>query len=62
VLVQTDAHERLTLLTTASMVPRVNWEQDPDLEPIFNPVLGRIQILDGVARLCVEAHHVARAR
>jgi hypothetical protein len=27
------------------MAPRIDWEQDPYLEPIFNPVLGRIRIL-----------------
>jgi hypothetical protein len=25
--------------------PRVDWEQDPGLEPAYNPVLGRIRIL-----------------
>jgi hypothetical protein len=33
------------LLTTAPMTPHVDWEQDPDLKLVFNPVLGRIQIL-----------------
>jgi hypothetical protein len=45
VLVQADAHERLTLLTAALRGPRVDWEQDLDLEPAYNPVLGRIRIL-----------------
>jgi hypothetical protein len=27
------------------MAPRIDWEQDPYLELIFNPVLGRIRIL-----------------
>jgi hypothetical protein len=35
--VQTDSHEWLVLLTVAPMAP--------GLEPAFNPVLGRIQIL-----------------
>jgi hypothetical protein len=42
VLVQTDTHEQLVLSTITSMVPRVEWEQNPELEPTFNPVLGRI--------------------
>jgi hypothetical protein len=33
------------LPTAASTTPRVNWEQNPDLEPAYNLVLGRIQIL-----------------
>jgi hypothetical protein len=37
-LVQTDTHERLTLPTAAPMAPRIDWEQDPGLEPVFNPV------------------------
>jgi hypothetical protein len=45
VLVQIDTYERLMLPTTAPTAPRVHWEQDPGLEPIFNPVLGRIRIL-----------------
>jgi hypothetical protein len=45
VLVQADAHERLTLPTVALTAPRADWEQDPGLEPAYNPVLGRIQIL-----------------
>jgi hypothetical protein len=45
VLVQADAHERLTLPTAALMALRVDWEQDPGLEPVYNPVLGRIRIL-----------------
>jgi hypothetical protein len=62
VLVQTDAHERLTLLTTASMVPRINWEQDPGLELIFNPVLGRIQILaeSGLTSMMVLHDYVSK--
>jgi hypothetical protein len=42
---QTDAHERLTLSIAAPTAPHIDWEQDPDLEPGFNSVLGRIQIL-----------------
>jgi hypothetical protein len=45
VLVQTDAHERLTPLTAALMAPCIDWEQDPSLELVFNLVLGRIRIL-----------------
>jgi hypothetical protein len=44
-LVQASAHERLTLPTAAPMAPYVDWEQDPDLEPTYSPVLGRIWIL-----------------
>jgi hypothetical protein len=33
------------LSTITSMVPRVEWEQNPELEPTFNPVLGRIRVL-----------------
>jgi hypothetical protein len=35
----------VTLSTATPMAPRVDWEQDPGLEPVFNPVLGRIRIL-----------------
>jgi hypothetical protein len=45
VLVQPDSHKRLTLLTTTSMAPRIDWEQDPSIEPAYNPVLGKIRIL-----------------
>jgi hypothetical protein len=45
VLVQADAHERLTLPTATPMAPRVDWEQDPGMEPAYNLVLGRIRIL-----------------
>jgi hypothetical protein len=65
VLVQTDTHERLMLLTAAPMPPPgAHREQDPVLEPVFNPVLGRIRILvEGglrsimVLHNCVKAHH-----
>jgi hypothetical protein len=33
------------LSTAAPMTPRVDWEQDPGLEPVFIPMLGRIWIL-----------------
>jgi hypothetical protein len=33
------------LPTAVPTAPHVDWEQDPDLEPVFNPVLGRIRIL-----------------
>jgi hypothetical protein len=42
---QASAHERLTLPTAVPMAPCVDWEQDPGLEPAYNPVLGRIWIL-----------------
>jgi hypothetical protein len=45
VLVQADAHERLTLPIAASTTPRFDWEQDPGLEPTYNPMLSRIRIL-----------------
>jgi hypothetical protein len=45
VLVQTDANGRLVLPTVAPTALRADWEQDHELEPAFNPVLGRIQIL-----------------
>jgi hypothetical protein len=45
VLVQADAHERLKLTTATLKAPHINWEQDPGLEPAYNPALGRIQIL-----------------
>jgi hypothetical protein len=66
VMVQIDAHERLTLPTAVPMTPpppHVDWEQDLSLEPIFNLVLGRIRILTegGLTSMmvlhdCVEAH------
>jgi hypothetical protein len=33
------------LSTAAPTTPWVHWEQDPGLEPVFNPVLGMIRIL-----------------
>jgi hypothetical protein len=45
VLVQTDTHERLVLPTTTRSAPCADWEQNSKLEPVFNPVLGRIRIL-----------------
>jgi hypothetical protein len=45
VLLQTDDHEQLMLSTAAPMVSCIDWEQNPTLELVFNPVLGRIQIL-----------------
>jgi hypothetical protein len=42
VLVQTDANERLVLPTATPSAPRADWGQDPELEPAFNPMLGRI--------------------
>jgi hypothetical protein len=39
--VQADAHERLKLPTAAPKAPRIDWEQDPSLEPAYNPMLGR---------------------
>jgi hypothetical protein len=64
VLVQIDAHEQLMLPSTMPMAPCVHWEQDLGLEPVFNPVLGRIRIPteEGLTSMmvlhdCVEAHH-----
>jgi hypothetical protein len=33
------------LSTARPTVPRIDWEQDTDLVPVFNLVLGRIRIL-----------------
>jgi hypothetical protein len=35
----------VTLSTATPTAPRVDWEQDPGLELVFNSVLGRIRIL-----------------
>jgi hypothetical protein len=45
VLVQADAHDRLMLSTATPTVPWADWEQDPGLEPAYNPMLGWIRIL-----------------
>jgi hypothetical protein len=45
VLVQADAHEQLTLPTTAPKAPRINCKQDPGLQSAYSPMLGRILIL-----------------
>jgi hypothetical protein len=45
VLVQADAHERLTLPNTAPKAPRINCKQDPGLQSAYSPMLGRILIL-----------------
>jgi hypothetical protein len=42
---QTEAHERLVLPTAASMAPRADWEQDPNLQPVYDLVLARIRFL-----------------
>jgi hypothetical protein len=62
VLVQTDTHERLTLSTATSTTPHVDWEQDPGLEPVFNPVLGRIRILaeSGLTSMLVLHDYVSK--
>jgi hypothetical protein len=63
VLVQTGAHKRLMMPTAAPMPPpRINWEQDPDLEPVFNPVLGRIRILakGGLTSMMVLHDYVSK--
>jgi hypothetical protein len=62
VLVQAEAHEQLTLPTAAPMAPRVDWEQDPGLEPAYNPVLGRIQILaeSGLTPMMVLHDYVSK--
>jgi hypothetical protein len=62
VLVQTDAHEQLTLSTAAPMAPRVDWEQDLGLEPVFNPILGRIRILavSGLTSMMVLHDYVSK--
>jgi hypothetical protein len=62
VLVQIDAHEQLMLSSTMPMAPRVHWEQDLGLEPVFNPVLGRIRILteDGLTSMMVLHNYVPK--
>jgi hypothetical protein len=45
VLVQADAHEWLMLSIVVPTAPHTDWEQDPSLEPAYNPVLGRIRIM-----------------
>jgi hypothetical protein len=62
VLVQTDAHERLTLPATAPMAPHIDWEQDPGFEPIFILVLGRIRILaeNGLTSMMVLHDYVSK--
>jgi hypothetical protein len=64
VLVQTDTHERLMLLTAAPMPPPgAHREQDPVLEPVFNPVLGRIRILvEGGLRSIMVLHNYVSKR
>jgi hypothetical protein len=62
VLVQADAHEWLTLPTVAPTTPCVDWEQDPGLEPAYNPVLGRIRILakSGLTPMMVLHDYVSK--
>jgi hypothetical protein len=62
VLVQIDTHERLTLPTATPTTPSIDWEQDPGLEPIFNPVLGRIRILaeSGLTSMMVLHDYVSK--
>jgi hypothetical protein len=45
VLMQTEAHKRLALPTAASTAPRADWEQDPNLQPNYDPMLARIRFL-----------------
>jgi hypothetical protein len=61
-LVQADAHEQLKLPTATPMVPRVDWEKDPNLEPAYNPVLGRIWILaeNGLASIMVLHDYMSK--
>jgi hypothetical protein len=62
VLVQADAHDRLTLLTAVLMDPRTDWEQDPSLEPDYIPVLGRTRILaeSGLTPMMVLHKYVSK--
>jgi hypothetical protein len=62
VQVQIDAHERLMLSTATPMAPRIDKEQDPGLELVFNPVLGRIQILveSGLTSMMVLHDYVSK--
>jgi hypothetical protein len=45
VLMQTEAHDRQVLLTTTPMAPRAVWEQDPNLQLDYDPILARIRFL-----------------
>jgi hypothetical protein len=62
VLEQTDTHEWLTLPTAAPTAPRVDLEQNPSLELVFNPVLGRIRILaeSGLTSMIVLHDYVSK--
>jgi hypothetical protein len=42
--------------------PRVHWEEDPGLEPVFNPMLGRIWILaeGGLTSMMVLHDYVSK--
>jgi hypothetical protein len=42
---QTEAHDRQVLLTTTPMTPRAVWEQDPNLQLDYDPILVRIRFL-----------------
>jgi hypothetical protein len=44
------------------MVPRVDWEKDPNLEPAYNLVLGRIWILaeNGLASIMVLHDYMSK--
>jgi hypothetical protein len=61
-LVQADTHEQLTLPTATPTAPRVDWEQDPGLEPAYNPMLGKIQILaeSGLTLMIVLHDYVSK--
>jgi hypothetical protein len=62
VLVQADTQGRLTLSTATPMAPHVNWEQDPSLEPAYNPMLVRIRILAecGLTPMMVPHDYVSK--
>jgi hypothetical protein len=46
----------------ADAPPRINWEQDPGLEPVFNPMLGMIRILaeSGLTSMMVLHDYVSK--
>jgi hypothetical protein len=43
VIVQTEVHDRLELLTAALTSSRTGWEKVPGMQPTYNPVVKRIQ-------------------
>jgi hypothetical protein len=62
VLLQVDAHERLMLSTPMRTAPRINWEQDPELELSYNPMLGNIWIMaeSGLTPMMVLHDYVSK--